>query len=503
MAIETPSTREGQQPNTPEAVAAAPRSRRSLLVGAAAAAAGALVAQAVGHPATADAAGVVLGHSNTASSTTTIKNNRASASAKAISGQTTFTGTAASSAGVRGESKGQDGRGVLGVANSGSNALGVSGVAASGTGVLGTGGATGVQGTGGATGVRGTGGPTGVLGSGSTYGVYGSGSSYGVYGTSSAYGVYGSGSYGVVGSGSSVGTYGAGSTYGAYGTGPSGVVGTSSSSGYGVWGYNSSNSGYGVYGQNTGSNGTGVLGQGALRGVLASSPYVGLWGTATATSGTNYGVYGATSSAAGYGVTGQATGSGYAGVFFGNVYVSGSVAKSGGSFMIDHPLEPDRRYLIHSFVEAPERLNVYSGTVKLDGRGRATVRLPRYFDAANKDFRYQLTPIGKAAPNLHVGNGVEHNRFSIAGGAPGQTVSWQVTGVRQDAWAKANPMRVEPLKRKADRGSYLQPELFGRPRSAAIHKRLPTRAARVLKHPKVLHVQHPKELRVPSAHKAG
>ncbi len=323
---------------------------------------------------------------------------------------------------------------MLGVANSGSNALGVSGVAASGTGVLGTGG------------------PTGVQGSGTTYGVYG------VRHRSSGYGVYGSGSYGVVGSGSTVGAYGSGSTYGVYGTGPTGVLGVGSGSGYGVWGYTSSGSGYGVYGQNTGSSGKAVYGAGLLRGLRGHHVWR-LWGAtgtpplqlATGSRGTN-------------------AGTGYAGVFSGAVYVSGFLTKAGGGFKIDHPLEPDRRYLVHSFVEAPEMLNVYSGTAKLDGRGRATVRLPRYFDAENKDFRYQLTAIGRAAPDLHVARGVVRNRFSIAGGAPGQSVCWQVTGVRQDAWAKANPMKVEPLKSKADRGKYLQPKALGKPRSAAIHR---------------------------------
>ena len=131
------------------------------------------------------------------------------------------------------------------------------------------------------------------------------------------------------------------------------------------------------------------------------------------------------------------------------------------------------------------------------------MRLPRYFDAENKDFRYQLTGIGRAAPDLHVARGVVRNRFSIAGGAPGQSVCWQVTGVRQDAWVKANPMKVEPLKAKADRGKLPPAEGARASHSRRRSTTLPTRAARVLKYPKVLHVQHPKGLHVPSAHKAG
>ncbi len=47
-------------------------------------------------------------------------------------------------------------------------------------------------------------------------------------------------------------------------------------------------------------------------------------------------------------------------------------------------------------------------------------------------------------------------------------VSWQVTGVRQDAYAKAYPLVVEQDKPVAERGYYLHPELFGQPESRGI-----------------------------------
>jgi len=40
-------------------------------------------------------------------------------------------------------------------------------------------------------------------------------------------------------------------------------------------------------------------------------------------------------------------------------------------------------------------------------------------------------------------------------------VSWQVTGIRQDAWANANRIPVEQMKPDKERGLYLHPELFG------------------------------------------
>jgi hypothetical protein len=41
---------------------------------------------------------------------------------------------------------------------------------------------------------------------------------------------------------------------------------------------------------------------------------------------------------------------------------------------------------------------------------------------------------------------------------------WQVTGIRKDAYAQCPPIPVESRKPKAERGRYLQPELFGKPR---------------------------------------
>jgi hypothetical protein len=132
--------------------------------------------------------------------------------------------------------------------------------------------------------------------------------------------------------------------------------------------------------------------------------------------------------------------------FFGNLLVSGTLTKSAGSFRIDHPLDPEHKYLSHSFVESPEMLNVYNGNVAVDSVGRATVELPDWFEALNRDFRYQLTPIGAPGPNLYIAAGVRENRFQIAGGRPYATVSWQVTGVRHDAYAETHRIPVEEEK---------------------------------------------------------
>ena len=68
-------------------------------------------------------------------------------------------------------------------------------------------------------------------------------------------------------------------------------------------------------------------------------------------------------------------------------FVTGEVIKSGGTFRIDHPLDPENKYLSHSFVESWEMLNVYTGNAVLDEDGRATVRMPEWFEPLNRDFR--------------------------------------------------------------------------------------------------------------------
>ncbi len=154
---------------------------------------------------------------------------------------------------------------------------------------------------------------------------------------------------------------------------------------------------------------------------------------------------------------------------FGNLNVGGALSVVGRKqFIIDHPLDPANKYLHHAAIESSEVKNMYDGVARLDENGEAVVQLPEWFEALNRDFRYQLTAIGAPAPTLYVAQEISGNRFKIAGGKPGGRVSWQVTGIRQDAYAKAHPMRVEEDKPAADRGYYLSPEVFGQPAEKAI-----------------------------------
>lgn len=219
----------------------------------------------------------------------------------------------------------------------------------------------------------------------------------------------------------------------------------------GVRGDCSTSNGAGVRGVNNNATGTGVRGDSS-----------GAGGAGVAGYGTGTGVYGQCTAGgeAVFGSNGGSNSNGYAGYFNGRVSVVGTLSKGGGSFQIDHPLDPRNKYLYHSFVESPDMKNIYDGVVVLGADGDAEVVLPDWFGALNRDFRYQLTCIGGYAP-VYVSEEITDNRFRIAGGKPGMKVSWMVTGIRQDAYANAYRVPVEEDKDAAERGHLLYPEAFG------------------------------------------
>jgi trimeric autotransporter adhesin len=248
----------------------------------------------------------------------------------------------------------------------------------------------------------------------------------------------------------------------------------------GVQGITSTNQGIGVFGLGQGTASAGVFGEATNGGfgVLGHSdgPGNGVWGETFGSSGD--GVVGVAHNG-GDGVfafndnSGDAlfalnqTNGAFAAFFNGNVDVDGNLSKAAGSFKIDHPLDPANKYLYHSFVESPDMMNVYNGNVTTDGAGRAIVDMPDWFEALNRDFRYQLTVIGQFAQAM-VASEIAGHKFTIQTDKPNVKVSWQVTGIRQDAWANAHRIPVELEKSDKERGFYLHPELFGAPEDKSI-----------------------------------
>jgi trimeric autotransporter adhesin len=469
-------------------------------------------------------AGTITGKSNTA-----IYGHASNASKGSNAAGVTGQSNTETGPGVAGYTSSSQGTGVIGVANASSGGTGVSGIANATTGqVYGVSGSTsstgqfaaGVSGTEFAASGEQVYGVTGyTVSSGlKSAGVNGweaatTGEVIGVSGGTNSTGQYSSGVsgyegaatgqvYGVGGYNVSAGPNAAGvSGYAAATTGQVyGVLGTTPSiSGDGVYGNATATSGNtsGVFGQSYSPNGNGVLGVNNAK--TGFSP--GVMGVTN--SGTSAGVYGynATTSGHGSAVQGQIEGSpfGAAGVFAahggvglilnglsgsnytqefsvdasgngfyaGNLTVTGKLTKGSGSFKIDDPLDPANKYLSHSFVESPDMMNVYNGNITTDRHGLATVTLPDYFEALNGDFRYQLTVIGQFAQSI-VARKIANNRFVIQTNKANVEVSWQVTGIRHDAYANTYRIPVEENKAAGEQGYYLHPEVFGQPNSKSI-----------------------------------
>jgi hypothetical protein len=153
--------------------------------------------------------------------------------------------------------------------------------------------------------------------------------------------------------------------------------------------------------------------------------------------------------------------------FGGDISVDGTVFADAKDFKIDHPSDPANKYLLHTSVESSEMMNIYSGNVTTDEFGVAIVTLPDWFEAENGDFRYQLTTIGRDA-HAWISQEVSNHQFKIASNATFVKVSWQVTAVRQDAYAKAHALVVEQQKPAQERGFYRHPELYGQPQEKSV-----------------------------------
>ena len=363
----------------------------------------------------------------------------------------------------------KNGIGILGTANHGSGATGVYGSSINGTGVHGSS-------------------PTGFAVYGTTnQGVAVRGESYTDGNSVAAISGEGIGQNNI----GVLGTANAGTTAtGVYGTSNDGTgVHGSSLHAYAVYG--STEDGTGVRGESytagdisaivgagIGPGNTGVEGSGAI-GVQG-------FGTSSTTYGWGVGVRGDAHGKSSVGVMARGDGVGAVGVyavgydpngtedigvggrFIGDVDATGTISQGSVVIRIDHPLDPSAAYLQHAGVASPDMMNVYNGNVTTDAAGRATVALPPYFMALNRDFRYQLTVLGTFARAI-IGREIEDGRFEIHTDKPNVRVSWQVTGIRSDAYAEAHRPAPMVTKLAAEKGTYLHPAAHGQPVAKHVH----------------------------------
>lgn len=199
----------------------------------------------------------------------------------------------------------------------------------------------------------------------------------------------------------------------------------------GIVGQTNYSAGNAVYGENSDAiaplgNGIGVAGKGYY-GVVGEDRYLG----------TQTGAYG--------------------------VFSNGDMTATGTKlFTIDHPADPENKFLRHFSSESNEVLNIYRGNVTFDANGEATVDMPDYYDLINKNPSYQLTPIGGYA-QLFVKEELANGQFVIGGGAEGMKASWTVFAERNDPYLQEYPFHrdVEVEKREGQKGKYLMPQLYG------------------------------------------
>jgi hypothetical protein len=222
--------------------------------------------------------------------------------------------------------------------------------------------------------------------------------------------------------------------------------------------------GYGIFSSATGSSTGGITGVFAYPGNAGTGDVTGgYFGCATGGSNTGYAIR--------TGTSGTNAWAGYFGgkvMVTGDLTVNGALSKGSGTFKIDHPQDPENKYLYHSFVESPDMKNIYDGVITTDSDGIAKVTLPGYFESLNVSFRYQLTCIGQFAQAI-VSEEIQTNTFELKTNLPNVKVSWQVTGVRNDPYAQKNRVVTEVEKNEKDKGKYLYPEAYNLPKERGIN----------------------------------
>ncbi|NOR45430.1 MAG: hypothetical protein GQ534_07570 [Candidatus Delongbacteria bacterium] len=200
-------------------------------------------------------------------------------------------------------------------------------------------------------------------------------------------------------------------------------------------------------------------------GLYVKDDYLAIYGDTDGSSTYIYGVYGdadggTTRSVSIYGSSASGTGTNWAGYFSGDINVTGTVVKSADQVKIDHPLDPENKFLYHADISSDKMTNIYHGNVILDNDGKATIKMAEWIEDINRDFRYQLTAIGAPGPNLYISKKLSDNSFEISGGKAAMEVSWQLTGIRNDNYAKKNPLQLVKEKNSDEKGYYLHPTAY-------------------------------------------
>lgn len=127
--------------------------------------------------------------------------------------------------------------------------------------------------------------------------------------------------------------------------------------------------------------------------------------------------------------------------------INGSLAKSSGTFFIDHPLDPLNKNLVHGFVEAPRYDLIYRGKVVL-AAGTATVDIDLASNMTSGTFaaltqNAEVTSLCNQTGYMRVKpSAITEGVFTITCEDATSTdiIHWVVIAERADAFIKNNPL---------------------------------------------------------------
>lgn len=124
--------------------------------------------------------------------------------------------------------------------------------------------------------------------------------------------------------------------------------------------------------------------------------------------------------------------------------ITSELTASGKSFIIDHPLDPANKHLVHVCLEGPEAGVYYRGKGEIVNGSFVAVQLPSYVGALCTDLTVQITPIydGIVKTSMLCASEVDtaSNTFTVHG--ENGRFNWLVHGKRGDVTVEPNKADV-------------------------------------------------------------
>jgi len=137
---------------------------------------------------------------------------------------------------------------------------------------------------------------------------------------------------------------------------------------------------------------------------------------------------------------------------FEDVAITGNLSKGSGTFLIDHPLDPDNKDLAHAFIESPRHDLIYRGRVQLVA-GEAVVDIDAASGMTAGTFAALVQNVQFMQPYAETGwdkvriqdGSFDGSSFTIECENPASTawVSWALIAERHDAFIQASPENDE------------------------------------------------------------